>query len=57
METTVSSNDALQLKSSSLGYATLGELLWVLLFLLRMCVNCVMGATPMMVFGSSAVIN
>ena len=57
METTISSSDSLQFKSSSLGYGKWGELPWVLLFLLRKCLNCVIGATPMTVFWSSPVIN
>ena len=30
-------------------FTTLGELPWVLLFSLRTCVYCVMGATPMVI--------
>ena len=31
-----------------ISFTTLGDLPWMLLFLLRMCVGCVMGATPML---------
>ena len=36
------------LKVWKITFTTLGELPWVLLFLLRACVYCVMGATPML---------
>ena len=62
METIVSSNDFLQLKSSSLGYGKSLLPHWVnslecYYFYYARALCKLMGASPMMVFGSSPVIN